>query len=337
MIRPCTDADFDTIYSIINDAAEAYRGVIPADRWHEPYMPKEELRHEIESGVRFWGYEEDGELLGVMGIQDVQDVTLIRHAYVRTAKRGQGIGGKLLAELRKLTNPPGPHRHLGGGDLGDPVLREARLPAGHARGEGSAAEEVLVDPRAAGGDFGGAGGGMTEWPTFALGGAATSSTIRLRRLLHNPEKIVGPYVQPGMTVMDVGCGMGMFSIAMAKMVGEQGRVIAVDLQQKMLDVLRRRAERAGVADRIQLHKCEQDRLGVDAQVDFALAFMMVHEVPDQRRLLGEIHGCLKPGGKLLVAEPRLHVSGTAFGQTVAGGGGRASGDRRSRRSVGAGR
>jgi len=106
MIRPCTDADFDTIHSIINDAAAAYRGVIPADRWHEPYMSNDELRHEIQSGVRFWGYEDNGELVGVMGIQDVQDVTLIRHAYVRTANRGQGIGGKLLAELRKLTARP---------------------------------------------------------------------------------------------------------------------------------------------------------------------------------------------------------------------------------------
>jgi GNAT superfamily N-acetyltransferase len=104
MIRPCTDADFDTIYAIVNEAAEAYRGVIPADRWHEPYMPREELRHEIESGVRFWGYVEDDELVGVMGIQDVQDVTLIRHAYVRTSRRGQGVGGRLLAELRKLSN-----------------------------------------------------------------------------------------------------------------------------------------------------------------------------------------------------------------------------------------
>jgi len=140
---------------------------------------------------------------------------------------------------------------------------------------------------------------------------------RIRRWLHDPEKIVSPFVQPGMTVMDVGCGMGIFSIAMARMVGERGRVIAVDLQQKMLDVLRRRAEQAGVADRIQFHKCEQDRLGVDEQVDFALAFAMVHEVPDRRRLLSEIGGCLKPGGKLLVAEPRFHVSGTAFRETVA--------------------
>jgi N-acetylglutamate synthase-like GNAT family acetyltransferase len=106
MIRPCTEADFDTIYAIINEAAEAYRGVIPADRWHEPYMSKDELRHEIESGVRFWGYEENGDLLGLMGIQDVQDVTLIRHAYVRAAKRGQAIGGKLLCELRQMTDRP---------------------------------------------------------------------------------------------------------------------------------------------------------------------------------------------------------------------------------------
>ncbi len=106
MIRLCTDAHFETIYAIVNEAAEAYRGVIPADRWHEPYMTREELRHEIDSGVRFWGYEEGGQLLGVMGIQDVQDVTLIRHAYVRTANRGLGIGGKLLAELRKLTARP---------------------------------------------------------------------------------------------------------------------------------------------------------------------------------------------------------------------------------------
>ncbi len=106
MIRPCIDADIDAIYSIINEAAEAYRGVIPVDRWHDPYMSREELQHEIQSGVRFWGYEEDGNLLGVMGIQDVKDVTLIRHAYVRTAKRGEGIGGKLLAELRKLTARP---------------------------------------------------------------------------------------------------------------------------------------------------------------------------------------------------------------------------------------
>jgi N-acetylglutamate synthase-like GNAT family acetyltransferase len=106
MIRACNSADFESLYAIINDAAQAYCGVIPADRWHVPYMSQDELRQEIAGGVRFWGWEADGELLGVMGIQDVQDVTLIRHAYVRTASRNGGIGGKLLGELRKLTTRP---------------------------------------------------------------------------------------------------------------------------------------------------------------------------------------------------------------------------------------
>jgi N-acetylglutamate synthase-like GNAT family acetyltransferase len=106
MIRQCNDSDFETIYSIINDGAKAYRGVIPEDRWKEPYMPREELQDEIDDGVVFWGYEEDGELIGVAGIQDVQDVILIRHTYVRTARQSQGIGGELLAELvKKMTRP----------------------------------------------------------------------------------------------------------------------------------------------------------------------------------------------------------------------------------------
>lgn len=106
MIRLCKEEDFDLVYSIINDGAMAYKGVIPADRYHEPYMSREELRHEIGAGVVFWGYEEEGELAGVMGIQDVKDVTLIRHAYVRTAKRNRGIGGKLLAFLRGRAKRP---------------------------------------------------------------------------------------------------------------------------------------------------------------------------------------------------------------------------------------
>jgi len=106
MIRRCTDNDLDLVYEIINDAAIAYRGIIPADRWKEPYMPKEELRHEIDDGVVFWGYEIDGELCGVMGIQDVKDATLIRHAYVKTSKRNRGIGGQLLNALREKTEKP---------------------------------------------------------------------------------------------------------------------------------------------------------------------------------------------------------------------------------------
>ena len=99
IIRECLEDDFEAIYEIINDAAQAYRGIIPPDRWHDPYMPREELQEEILAGVAFLGYEKEGELAGVMGTQDVQDVTLIRHAYVRTAHRNQGIGGELLGQI----------------------------------------------------------------------------------------------------------------------------------------------------------------------------------------------------------------------------------------------
>ena len=106
MIRVCIDDDFEAIFQIINDAAEAYRGIIPVDRWHEPYMPREELRAEVSAGVSFLGYEKDGELAGVMGTQDVQDVTLIRHAYVRTSQRGHGIGGELLGQIMGQATKP---------------------------------------------------------------------------------------------------------------------------------------------------------------------------------------------------------------------------------------
>jgi len=106
MIRLCRDSEVEAIYSIINEAAEAYEGIIPQDRWKEPYMSKDELQEEMNADVTFWGYEEEGELVGVMGIQPVQDVTLIRHAYVRPANQGQGIGGTLLAALRLQTSRP---------------------------------------------------------------------------------------------------------------------------------------------------------------------------------------------------------------------------------------
>ena len=99
MIRSCRDDERDAIVAIVNAAAEAYRGVIPADRWREPYMPLGELDEEIAAGVVFWGYEEDGRLLGVMGIQPVRDVSLIRHAYVAPDAQGRGIGGALLRHL----------------------------------------------------------------------------------------------------------------------------------------------------------------------------------------------------------------------------------------------
>lgn len=106
MIHRCDASEFDAIYATINDAASAYAGVIPDDVWHEPYMPAEELRREIADGVAFWGYQQGDELVGVMGLQVVQDVTLIRHAYVRTSMRNRGIGGELLRTLRSLTARP---------------------------------------------------------------------------------------------------------------------------------------------------------------------------------------------------------------------------------------
>src|SRR5947209_17141229 len=106
MIRRCDDRDLELIWAIINDGAQAYKGVIPADRWTEPYMSKEKLQHEIEDSVVFWGLEENGALLGVMGIQPVQDVTLIRHAYVRTGSQKKGIGAQLLAHLREIATGP---------------------------------------------------------------------------------------------------------------------------------------------------------------------------------------------------------------------------------------
>ena len=106
MIRQCNDTDFETLYSIINDAARGYKGLIPEDRWKEPYMSKEELLQQINEGVVFWGYEEDDELIGVMGIQHIQDVSLIRHAYIRPQKQKRGIGRKLLVDLCGRTDRP---------------------------------------------------------------------------------------------------------------------------------------------------------------------------------------------------------------------------------------
>jgi GNAT superfamily N-acetyltransferase len=106
MIRRCEERDFEAIWGIINDGARAYEGVIPADCWTEPYMSRENLRHEIDEGVVFSGYDEGGKLIAVMGIQRVQDVTLIRHAYVRTGSQKRGIGAQLLAHLREMAKGP---------------------------------------------------------------------------------------------------------------------------------------------------------------------------------------------------------------------------------------
>ena len=138
----------------------------------------------------------------------------------------------------------------------------------------------------------------------------------LRRWLYKPEVAFRPYVEPGMTVMDVGCGMGFNAIGLARLVGDEGRVLAVDLQARILDVLRRRAARAGLAHRIRTLQCKPDWLAVDVRIDFAVAFWVVHEVTDARQFLVQVCSVLRPGGRFFVAEPRFHVSRSAFRHMV---------------------
>lgn len=138
----------------------------------------------------------------------------------------------------------------------------------------------------------------------------------LRRLVHDPQKILAPYVQPGVTALDVGCGMGYFTLSLAQLVGPDGSVIAADLQQAMLDGLVRRARGSGLLERIQLVHSTAEKIGIEQPVDFALAFWMVHEVRQPESFLEEIYAALKPGGRLLVVEPKIHVRAPAFENTV---------------------
>jgi len=130
----------------------------------------------------------------------------------------------------------------------------------------------------------------------------------IRRILHPPEKVLGGLVHQGFTALDIGCGMGHFTMGMARMVGDQGRVIAVDIQEEMLERVKRRAAHQGLTERILLHKGYVECLEMKGQVDFALAFWMVHEVPDQLAFFKAVKDLLKPDGRFLVAEPKIHTS-----------------------------
>lgn len=137
----------------------------------------------------------------------------------------------------------------------------------------------------------------------------------IRRLWQNPEKILRPFVTPGMTVLEPGCGMGFFTLELARLVGEQGRVVAVDIQPRMLQGLNRRARRAGLGQQIETRLTEGEGLptrDLSGQVDFALAFWVVHELPDVERFFADLHESLRLGGKVLVTEPRGHVSQSSF-------------------------
>ena len=138
----------------------------------------------------------------------------------------------------------------------------------------------------------------------------------LRRIFHKPERILAPYLNEGMTAIDIGCGMGYFSIGMAKIVGKNGRIISVDLQQKMLDTLVERAKKAGVANRITTLLCDEKDIGIKEKVDFALTFWMAHETPDEFNFFEQVHSILKRSGKLLFAEPKMHVTFTEFRKTL---------------------
>ena len=144
----------------------------------------------------------------------------------------------------------------------------------------------------------------------------------LRKLLENPNKILGQFVGAGMTVLEPGCGMGYFTLPLARLVGPEGRVVAVDIQPKMLSALERRARKAGLLSRIELRQATSDRLGVEnlaSEVDFAGALHLVHELPNQSSFFAQVWESLKPGGKLLVIEPRGHVSQEQFERSVAAG------------------
>jgi ubiquinone/menaquinone biosynthesis C-methylase UbiE len=142
----------------------------------------------------------------------------------------------------------------------------------------------------------------------------------IRRFFENPEKLLSPHIKPGMTVLDFGCAMGFFTIPAARLTGPTGRVIAVDLQPKMITALQRRSERRGLQDRVETHVCGENDLGLpgfDGRIDLALAIHVMHEVPDSDRLFAQIFKALKPGGRLLLKEPKGHVSVDEFRETVA--------------------
>ena len=141
----------------------------------------------------------------------------------------------------------------------------------------------------------------------------------LRTLFQNPDKLLKPFIAPDMKVLDIGCGMGFFSLPIARMVGAHGKVICVDVQEKMIKTLKKRAKKAGLTDRIETRICNQNSLGLDdlnEEIDFALAFAVVHEVPNATQFFKEINSTLKPKGWLLIAEPKGHVSEKDFNRTI---------------------
>lgn len=138
----------------------------------------------------------------------------------------------------------------------------------------------------------------------------------LRRLIHRPGSILGEFVSPGDTAVDLGCGLGYFSIALAELVGPTGRIVAFDVQAQMVERARQRAERKNLGNRIDFRVCAPDHIGFEGEADFVLAFWMLHEVSNPEQFLIEVRSFLRPSGSLMIAEPRLHVSKTRFSATI---------------------
>jgi ubiquinone/menaquinone biosynthesis C-methylase UbiE len=145
---------------------------------------------------------------------------------------------------------------------------------------------------------------------------AGSLDIFFRRWLQNPVKILNGLVRQGMTVMDYGCGPGFFTLDMAQMVGGTGKVIAVDLQKGMLAKLETKLGQSDLKDRIQMHQCPTDGIGLSEKIDFALAFYVLHEIPDQGAYFRELATLVRPQGQVLIVEPPFHVSRAAFQKTL---------------------
>ena len=145
---------------------------------------------------------------------------------------------------------------------------------------------------------------------------AGSLDNRIRRWLQDPKKILGPYVGEGMTVLDIGCGPGYFTIEMAQLVGKSGRVIATDLQDGMLEKLGDKIRGTELEPRITFQRCPENKIGISDNVDFALVFYVVHEVRNKEEFFDEVRSILKPGGLVLIVEPPFHVSKKAFEETI---------------------
>jgi SAM-dependent methyltransferase/GNAT superfamily N-acetyltransferase len=316
MIRPCSPDDFGQVLTVINDGAGAYEGFIPPDRWYDPYMPEGELRGEIEAGVAFTGFYDGDELLGVMGFQDVEDVTLIRHAYVRTSHRRQGIGGRLLQHLLQRTDRPVLVGTWAAGDWAIRFYRKHgfRLLPDHDRvrllqrywtipARQIETSVVLADP---------AWMRLNEVPcqfqdvdrssdpdtlTGYLTAVSDMETVRAYKTLALDLLAV----KPGNRILDVGCGLGQDAAVLADAVGPPGQVVALDSSLKMVSEVRATNGPASpvvalVGDAVKLPF--PDRCFDGCRTDRVL-----QHVPAPREAVAELARVTRPGGRVVTAEP----------------------------------